>query len=102
MGKIVITMDRDAVVLAEATSGLQMASSRGGILSADSTYLITGGTGGIGRGLTKWMVENGARNVVLLGRRPAGDPDLAKLLSHYSPDDRGIFVRAVQCDMSSA
>jgi NADPH:quinone reductase-like Zn-dependent oxidoreductase len=102
-GKIVITtMNPDAVVLAEATPGHQMTSSSNEVLSGDGTYLITGGTGGIGRGLAKWMVENGARNVVLLGRRAATSPDIAKLLSRYNSSDKGICMRAVQCDVSSA
>lgn len=38
---------------------------------ADSTYLITGGMGGLGLLIAKWMVEKGARNLVLLGRSGA-------------------------------
>lgn len=37
---------------------------------ADGTYLITGGLGGIGRAVAGWMVERGARHIVLLGRTP--------------------------------
>jgi acyl transferase domain-containing protein/SAM-dependent methyltransferase/acyl carrier protein len=37
-------------------------------LHADATYLITGGLGGLGRVLARWMIEHGARNIVLLGR----------------------------------
>jgi NADPH:quinone reductase-like Zn-dependent oxidoreductase len=34
-----------------------------------STYLITGGCGGIGFEVCKWMCENGARTVVIVGRK---------------------------------
>lgn len=37
--------------------------------SPDATYLITGGAGGIGRVLADWLVEHGARHLVLTGRR---------------------------------
>jgi acyl transferase domain-containing protein/acyl carrier protein len=37
-------------------------------LRADSTYLITGGLGGLGLKTAKWMTERGARHLVLLGR----------------------------------
>ncbi len=37
-------------------------------LRADGTYLITGGLGGLGLLIAKWMVEHGARHLVLLGR----------------------------------
>jgi myxalamid-type polyketide synthase MxaE and MxaD len=34
----------------------------------DATYLITGGLGGLGLEVARWMVRRGARNLVLLGR----------------------------------
>ncbi|PTL76611.1 type I polyketide synthase [Vitiosangium sp. GDMCC 1.1324] len=36
---------------------------------SDATYLLTGGLGGLGLTVAKWMVEKGARNLVLMGRR---------------------------------
>ncbi|CAL8113280.1 unnamed protein product [Orchesella dallaii] len=35
----------------------------------NSTYLITGGLGGIGLQVTKWMCNNGAKHIVLTNRR---------------------------------
>lgn len=35
----------------------------------DGTYLITGGLGGIGLELAQWLAEQGAQNLVLMGRR---------------------------------
>ncbi len=35
---------------------------------ADATYLLTGGLGGLGLSLARWLVENGARRLALLGR----------------------------------
>jgi acyl transferase domain-containing protein/acyl carrier protein len=37
-------------------------------LQADSTYLITGGTGGLGLKIAEWMAQQGARHLVLLSR----------------------------------
>ncbi|KAM0796646.1 hypothetical protein BDR22DRAFT_824923 [Usnea florida] len=34
----------------------------------DTSYLITGGTRGIGRLLAYWLAKNGARNIVLISR----------------------------------
>ncbi|MDT0478046.1 SDR family NAD(P)-dependent oxidoreductase, partial [Streptomyces sp. DSM 41014] len=42
-------------------------------LSADGTYLITGGLGGIGLKLAEWLVGRGAGHVMLIGRSPLGD-----------------------------
>lgn len=36
----------------------------------DATYLITGGLGGLGLAMAKRMVRDGARHIVLVGRRP--------------------------------
>lgn len=38
------------------------------LFRADSTYLITGGLGGVGLRTAQWMVKQGARHIVLLGR----------------------------------
>ncbi|SEU29080.1 polyketide synthase 12/myxalamid-type polyketide synthase MxaF [Stigmatella erecta] len=40
------------------------------ILRADGTYLITGGLGGLGLEVARWLVSHGARHLLLLGRRP--------------------------------
>ena len=42
-------------------------------LHNDRTYLITGGLGGLGLKLAEWMVEQGARDLVLVGRNGATD-----------------------------
>lgn len=39
------------------------------LFRSDSTYLITGGLGGVGLRTAQWMVEQGARHLVLLGRQ---------------------------------
>lgn len=36
--------------------------------SADATYVIAGGLGGLGRSFARWMASRGARNLVLLSR----------------------------------
>lgn len=35
----------------------------------DSTYLITGGAGELGLTITRWLIEKGAKNLVLTGRK---------------------------------
>ena len=39
------------------------------LFCSDGTYLITGGLGGVGLRTAQWMVEQGARHLVLMGRR---------------------------------
>jgi acyl transferase domain-containing protein len=54
-----------ASALADGQSGFNFA--------ADATYLITGAFGGLGLTTARWMVSLGARNLVLVGRRPPSD-----------------------------
>lgn len=43
-------------------------SEEGRLLKADATYLVTGGAGGFGWDIAKWMVSEGARNLALMSR----------------------------------
>jgi acyl transferase domain-containing protein/surfactin synthase thioesterase subunit len=37
-------------------------------IRGDATYVITGGLGGIGKSVARWLLSEGARNIVLVGR----------------------------------
>jgi NADPH:quinone reductase-like Zn-dependent oxidoreductase/acyl carrier protein len=67
IGKIVLsarsTRGADATPLAVAPSEEPIS------FRTDATYLIAGGLGGFGLAVARWMVERGARHLVLLGRR---------------------------------
>jgi NADPH:quinone reductase-like Zn-dependent oxidoreductase len=94
MGKNVVTLGHDQQVVAESSLRPTQFS-----LKTDATYLITGGTRGIGLSLAYWMIENGARNVVVLGRSGASGPEVKKLLDKYNGTD--VTVRALACDIGS-
>jgi thioester reductase-like protein len=49
----------------------QLPESKEVALRSDGTYLITGGLGALGLKVAQWMVEQGARQLVLTGRRGA-------------------------------
>ncbi|CAI6338614.1 unnamed protein product [Periconia digitata] len=38
------------------------------IFRADASYLLVGGTGGLGKAIASWMVSHGARNLIFLSR----------------------------------
>ncbi|MCP3097314.1 SDR family NAD(P)-dependent oxidoreductase [Myxococcus sp. K15C18031901] len=67
-------------------------------LRANGTYLITGGLGGLGFAVAKWMAEQGAGHLVLLGRdtslTPSQQTDIAAL------EASGTRVRVVGVDVS--
>ncbi|MFF3866354.1 type I polyketide synthase [Micromonospora sp. NPDC001898] len=61
------------------------------------TVLVTGGTGGLGGHVTRWLLDRGARQVVLASRRGAAAPAMADLLERYGADGR---VTAATCDVT--
>ena len=64
---------------------------------SDGTYLITGGQRGLGLETTKWLVENGARSLVLLAR---GDADLESLRDLADLRRAGAAVETFRADVS--
>ncbi len=53
------------------------------IIRSDATYLITGGLGALGRSLMEWLVNKGAKHVLLLGRHKA-DIELNERISQLA------------------
>jgi len=68
LGKIVLSMQEREIPVAPPIVG--EVSFR-----ADATYLMTGGLGGFGLTVAQWMVEKGARHLVLTGRSGAKSPE---------------------------
>ncbi|OKH23568.1 polyketide synthase [Hydrococcus rivularis NIES-593] len=64
----------------------------------DSAYLITGGLSGIGLQVARWMVDRGARNLVLVGRSGASQA-ARKTISQL--EKAGARVDVVQADVSN-
>ena len=65
----------------------------------DASYLITGGLGGIGLAVARWLVERGARHLVLTGRT-ADAPTEAQRGRIAELERRGATVDVVQVDVS--
>jgi SAM-dependent methyltransferase/acyl carrier protein len=62
-------------------------------LRPDAAYLITGGLGRIGLKVARWMAEQGARHLVLMGRH--GLPDRSAWPALKSGSEAGLQVAAV-------
>ncbi|KAI0476063.1 hypothetical protein GGR56DRAFT_674565 [Xylariaceae sp. FL0804] len=67
-----------------------------GLFAPDKTYLLCGMTGDLGISVCLWMVEHGARNVVLTSRHPDVSPTVLKYLSR-----KGATVRPMAVDISN-
>ena len=49
-------------------------------LSKDAIYLLVGCLGGLGRSLTRWMKERGAKHFAFISRSGADKPEAARLV----------------------
>ena len=72
---------------------------REGRLRPDRTYLVTGGLGGIGCAVAHWLADQGARTIVLNGRR-APDPVAGETIAAL--DEHGVTVRVELADVTDA
>ncbi|MCL5996214.1 MAG: type I polyketide synthase [Chloroflexi bacterium] len=91
IGKVVVTQ-------ATTAQGEQVDEARTEFrLSADAAYLVTGGLGALGLQVAAWLVKNGARHLVLVGRRApsaAAQRDLSRL------EHEGAQIAVIQADIS--
>lgn len=58
--------------------------AQGFVAQSDRTYLISGGLGGIGLAVARWLVDRGARHLLLLGRTSLPDASTAATLDPAS------------------
>ena len=72
-------------------------TTRATTLASDATFLITGGLGGLGLLVAEWMVERGARHLVLLGRTSASQTARATI---EALEQTGAQVVVAQADIS--
>ncbi|MES2476327.1 MAG: SDR family NAD(P)-dependent oxidoreductase [Verrucomicrobiota bacterium] len=68
-------------------------------IKADGAYLITGGLGGFGRVLADWLVEAGARHLVLSSRSGASTPEAVEFVASLVA--RGIETKVLKADIGS-
>ncbi|KAI9648917.1 hypothetical protein NHQ30_001483 [Ciborinia camelliae] len=62
------------------------------------TYLIAGGLGGIGRSIARWMVERGARFLIILSR--SGPKTTAAIQLTSELEAEGAVLKTLACDIS--
>ncbi|KAL8719989.1 MAG: hypothetical protein Q9225_003081 [Loekoesia sp. 1 TL-2023] len=93
IGKVVVEMDGDAPVpvLASTKASYNLDSA--------ATYVISGGLGGLGRSITRWMASRDARNFLLLSRTGTQRKDAAEFIQEMK--DRGVNIQAPICDITS-
>lgn len=70
------------------------------LLRPDASYILIGGTGGLGRSMARWMVHHGARNLVLVSRSGTVAGKVKTLIDDLTSIGATIVVR--QCDVSDS
>ncbi|MCK4899300.1 MAG: SDR family NAD(P)-dependent oxidoreductase, partial [Anaerolineales bacterium] len=79
IGKIVITQNEPSLI------------------RPDASYLITGGYGGLGLAVARWMVDRGAKHIVLAGRS-APTKSVQKTIANL--EDGGAHIDVIQADIT--
>ena len=92
IGKIVVSMRE-----LEGVSVLPIVKKKT-LIKPEGTYLITGGFGGFGLEVAKWMAEQGAQHLVLVGRRGATTTEARQTVQAL--EDEGIRVLAAAIDVT--
>ena len=92
IGKIVIDM--------ENTEGVSLLPSREKEqpIRTDATYLVTGGFGGFGLEVGRWLASAGARHLVLVGRNGPVAPRARQVVEELTR--QGVSVMSVAADVS--
>ena len=85
IGKNVLTLRADSIPVG-------LPSNQETLFRSDGTYLITGGLGGFGLEVAKWMIKFGARNLVLMGRSGASNEVAIEALQNMRNDGARIEV----------
>jgi acyl transferase domain-containing protein/acyl carrier protein len=90
IGKVVVSLDEDEVSVVPST--------KRPAVSSDGTYLVTGGAGGLGLSTAEWLVEQGARYLLLTGRSGAASEAARQVVAKMSDD--GVRVVVAKADVS--
>ncbi|KAG5927127.1 Type I Iterative PKS, partial [Claviceps africana] len=95
-GKLVLSHNADDQVRATHLPAMGKKS----ILSDKASYLILGGTGGLGRSMAKWMLNKGAGSVILMSR--SGMNSKVEELIDELGDSLGSKVHVRACDITDS
>ena len=87
IGKVVVTMPE-----------VSSASAEGLSIVADGSYLITGGMGALGLEVASWLVSQGARNLVLMGRKQPSSTAQERI---KELETAGAIVQIINGDISN-
>ncbi|KAI1774512.1 hypothetical protein F4818DRAFT_64374 [Hypoxylon cercidicola] len=94
IGRIILNVDPSDVV------PQLLVERRSWTFDSNASYVIAGGSGGLGRAIMKWMTDRGAKHLIVPSRSGSSKPVVAQVISELTK--RGANVVAPKCDVSSA
>ncbi|KAA8905059.1 fatty acid synthase S-acetyltransferase [Sphaerosporella brunnea] len=92
LGKIVLEANKDDLVMAVPDSKPAY------YFDENATYVISGGLGGLGRSVARWMASRKAKNLILLSRSGAQSDASKALVAELEAS--GVKIAAPKCDVS--
>ncbi len=92
IGKIVVRP------LAPDSTAIAAAGARKHRADATGAHLIVGGLGGLGLEIGEWLVDSGARSIVLMGRQTNPTPEARARIARWQ--DVGADVQIIGCDVA--
>lgn len=103
IGKIIVTYHRGIPEIenniSSYSSTLTSSTRTEALPLIDSaTYLVTGGTDGFGLRTAQWLVENGAKHLVLISRSGPKSIESQKVIESFN--DNGVSVLTLSCDIT--
>ncbi len=90
IGKVVVSLEEDEIPVAPSKEKPEVRE--------DGAYLITGGLGGLGLSTARWLVERGARHLVLTGRSGASETAQATIEEMEAAGARVLVAKADVAD----
>ncbi|KAF7155441.1 hypothetical protein CNMCM5623_007512 [Aspergillus felis] len=94
-----ITARRDSTVIDWRVPSVSVEVApidEGVIFGSNKTFVLVGLAGELGQSIARWMVEHGAKHIVLTSRRPNVDPRFIDSLAAFNA-----HVRVMPCDVTS-
>lgn len=93
----ILAYHNDSLYVPRVTPALLPPITNKKALIKNASYLITGGLGGIGSVLCKWLIQQEVNSIILLGRRPLND-EITAMLNPLRVE--GISINYMQTDVS--
>ncbi|KAI9705765.1 MAG: Type I Iterative PKS [Bogoriella megaspora] len=90
IGKLVVSFDNSSPV--KLLQQPQIAT-----FDRNARYIVTGGLGGLGRSIVRWMVDRGAQDLLILSRRQTRKMAVQMLFDDLRA--RGVCIEIVSCDV---